>query len=196
MSNLSNDDERILIDFLLGHCAASQEQEVRDRLGRDADFQALCESLRNTFSTVGLLPEVQPPQDLVARTLARIRSAKQIDALLAREESSRRRIGPAFTFREVGVLAAAVVVLAVIFVPSIRQAKRRMLVSECASNQGQIGAALSTYAGQNNEYLPIAADRRYQWLPADGRPAGPIVPTRFPRASFTRSPVARHFLSF
>ncbi len=164
-----NDDEVLLVDYLKDALEAPQKEQVKHRLAAEPDLRQLLEDLRNTVAAVGMLPQVQPPSDLVAKTMARIQAARRTDALIAREEAHRGRPGlGTFSYRELGALAASILVLAAIFVPSLRQAKLRMLTSECASNVGQIGTALNTYASENNEYLPMASDQKYQWLPVEG----------------------------
>lgn len=166
-------DEGLLIDFHLGACEQGEAEAVRRRLAEDAGFARLSEDVAATLSAVGLAPEAEPPADLVAKTVARVASARRTEALLAKEGAARGWRLPTFSLRELGVAAAAVILLGVIFIPSLRQARRRGLEVQCASNVGQIGAALQNYASSNNEYLPVAgaAAGDGRWLPADGRPA-------------------------
>ncbi len=168
MSN-NSDDQLLLIDYLKGVLEPQQKEQVRQRLQAEPELQSLLDDLGNTVAAIHMLPQVQAPSDLVAKTMARIQAARRTDALIAREESTRGRSAPrTFSWREVAALAASILLLAAIFVPSLRQAKQRMLVSECASNMGQIGTALNTYASENNEFLPMASEHKYAWLPMEG----------------------------
>lgn len=171
MSKNRLQDEAVLIDLLLGQCDAARQREVEQRLAADPEFAKLKEDLENAFGALRLMPEAQAPDDLVKKTLARVESAKQTDAILSKVEASRRWAAPTFSLREVGAMAAAVLILAVVFIPSIRQAKRQMVVTECASNMGQIGSALSSYATDDKEFFPASADHKIRWMPADGEKA-------------------------
>jgi hypothetical protein len=68
-------------------------------------------------------------------------------------------------------VAACVLVLAVVLVPSLRQARRAALQGQCASNMMEIGRAIGAYADRNREHLPSVLDEKSQWLRAGNRPA-------------------------
>jgi anti-sigma factor RsiW len=173
MANDKRDNEMLLIDYLLGQCDEAQAEEVRRRLEADPALRRLHDDLRNTFSAMDLAPQAEPPEDLAERTLARIRSAKQTDALLAREELSRRDvIRPTFSLVELGAVAGVVLLLISVFGVSYREARRRQDRAQCAANVARLGSGLLTYANKNNRYLPMAAaSAPRNWLPKNGRPA-------------------------
>lgn len=161
-------DEGALTDFLRGELSAAEKKEVQERLGNDESFRRLHDDISHTFAAMGMLPQIEPPQRLVADTMARIRQVRRTDALLAREESRRMAAGATFSFRELGAVAAALILMAAIFVPSVRQGRRMAEMSQCASNAGQIGSALLTYANANNQHLPSVGSEQTRWLPGDG----------------------------
>jgi len=74
---------------------------------------------------------------------------------------------PTFSLRELVGLAASVVLLAAIVIPSVRQARKQAGVQLCQSRAGQIGTSLMTYANDSEGWLPIASDRPGRWLPGD-----------------------------
>ena len=84
MTEQRNTDEAILIDYLLGRCEQRQAERIRTRLGSDANFRRLHGNLANALGALKLAPELDPPEDLVARTMSRIASAGKTDALLRR----------------------------------------------------------------------------------------------------------------
>ncbi|MDY6914520.1 MAG: hypothetical protein SVT52_08710 [Planctomycetota bacterium] len=170
MSKRQREDEMLLIDLLLGQCDDGLAGKLRARLKRDEQFARLHADLSSTFSALKLLPESEPPSDLASAALDRIRRRRRSEALLAREQlrgGSRRTV---FSWRELAAAAAVIVLVAAIFVPSMQQARRTALASQCASNQGRIGTAMGIYATANAGYLPAASDRRH-WLPTANQPA-------------------------
>lgn len=165
-------DEMLLIEFLLGRADAEQGREIARRLPTDAPLRRLKQDVANTLAAMKLLPPVEPPANLLARTMARIDSARQAAARAARREASRPWSNSTFSLRELAAVAASLLLIVTILVPSMRQARRRAMQGQCASHLGQIGAGLSAYASQNGESLPVAADHRFRWLPGG---SGPVV---------------------
>jgi len=170
MTDQQNTDQGLLIDFLRGECNEHAARDVRQRLESDAEFRQVHDDLVNTLSAVELAPEVEPPADLVERTLWRVSAAGRTNELLAREQARPRSIVPTFSFRELVGLAAAVFLLAVILVPSLQQARDVRLAGLCGSNVGQIGRALQAFASDNEGDLPSACRTRRRWLPGQDEP--------------------------
>lgn len=170
MTNSRHDEEMLLIDLLLGRCDAEQQQALRRRLDGDESLRRRHDDLQRTFAALELLPDYEPPEDLVEGTLRRIRSARETDALLAREELGRRDvIRPTFSLRELAAIAGVVILLAGIFGLSYRQAHRQRMIKQCFAQQGRIGAALLTYANNNEGFLPSAGGSNRNWLPTSRR---------------------------
>ncbi|OQB85917.1 MAG: hypothetical protein BWX88_01534 [Planctomycetes bacterium ADurb.Bin126] len=161
-------DESLVIDFVLGRCDEQARRQAEERSERDAEFRNLCRSVSNTLRVLDLAVEHEPPGDLAARTLRRIEQARRTDALLAREELARRRFRPTFSFREIASVAAALLLMAGIFVPSARQARIKSRIGLCASNAGQIGSAIHSYASAHEGALPSVTAPQARWLPGDG----------------------------
>jgi len=170
MTEQRHNDEMLLLDYLLGRCQEQEAQEVRGRLEADAEFRKLHDDIRNALAALRLSSEEEPPEDLADRTLSAIRSAKQTETLLARQELGRRAVWPTFSLRELAAMVAMVVLLAGIFIPFIRQSRHRENINECSSNVGQIGAALRTYANDHRLSLPVSSATGQRWLPSQDQP--------------------------
>ena len=167
--NPNENDELLLIDFCLRQLDERTAAAVRQRMERDADFLLLHQNISYSLGALKLLPEPQAPEDLVSRTMARIRLARQTDVLIAREEVGRGARSPSFSLREALVMAASLIIVAFLFIPSIRQAGRARQIGQCASNMGQIGSALLNYANSNDEHLPTVGGHDLRWLPGSDR---------------------------
>jgi len=171
MSQNPSRDEQLLIDCILGCATPEEAREAQERLAQEESLHRLKVSLDNTFAALDLLPEVEAPADLASRTAARVALVRAGEAYVARRESARPWTTGTFSLRELVAVAACILLLVAVFVPSLRQARRAALQNQCASNVGQIGTALSAYASQNEERLPSVLDEKAQWLRAGGQPA-------------------------
>jgi len=170
--NNRQNDEGLLIDFLLGQCDEAQAEGVRARLETDEAFASLRDDLHSTFAAMDLAVDHEPPENLVAETMRRIRSARQTDALLAREELNRSDvIRPTFSLRELGAIAGVVLLIFTIVGISYREAQRRRDRTGCAAQVARLGSGLLTYANTHGGYLPATGTRHLRWLPAERKPA-------------------------
>lgn len=168
---MKQDEQDQLIDFLLGQCGPDVAAEVRRRLAQDGRFRAVHDNIAKTLSAMSLVGEIEPPENLVSRTLARIRQHQQTNALLAREQLAVRRGRPTFLLRELAAVAAILVLMLGVFSIWQRQARREHLAGLCRSQVGQIGTGLLTYANANDGFLPAADLAQHRWLPKAGMPA-------------------------
>lgn len=166
-----NVDDALLIDFHWGACSPEEAQRVRDRLQQDPEFS------RRSSNIVGLLklldqhPAPEPGEELFSRTLAAIDSAGRTSNLIYREAAQERRVGiSTFNLKELAAMAAMVVLLASVLVPSLRQARTLSQQQACVARTGEIGTALTHYANQNSGFLPALAARHAAWLDADTAP--------------------------
>lgn len=165
MTNRQQTDELELIDLILGRLDAGRQEALRDRLTGDRDLAAHRQDVANTLAAVELLPGYDPPDDLVERTMSRIRQKSQTDALLAREEASAPPRRATFSLRDIGALAAVAGVLACVLLPVVRRASQVAAVGHCAAHAGQIGSAMTAYAKDNDGLLPSSGGGN-NWLGA------------------------------
>jgi anti-sigma factor RsiW len=165
------DDESVLIDYSLGRCPADQAREIETRLHDNAALQSRIDDIRNTLAALDLLPEAMPPEGLADRTVQAARQQRATRAAATRAELGRGRPAGLFSLRELGAIAAAMMLLAFVFVPSVRRARTEASRGQCRAQAGLIGTGLRTFANAHNGMLPAAAALNGRWLPASGKPA-------------------------
>ena len=161
-------DEALLIDLLTDQLDEPQQQQVRRRLETDEDFARLHRDLARTFAAWDAAGDVAPPADLVEHTLERVASARRTDALLALQQAqSPFRIPSTFSARELLAVAAVVLVMIGVLVPSLHPPHRRSRRSLCAAGMGEIGSALQTFAVNHDNTLPHVHSSCPRWLPGN-----------------------------
>jgi len=170
MSDKRIEDEHLLIDLSLGRCDPEVSAAARKRLAEDKQFSERHRNIENSLAALRLAPEYEPPEGLVEATMDHIRRHRQTQALIERQHPAPRSFARTFSLRELGALAAAAVLLAAVFIPSLIESHRRTLIGQCAANLGQVGYALQAYASANDGLLP-GVEREEPWLPAAGRQA-------------------------
>lgn len=168
----SPSNQELITDYLLGRLDPEAREAVARRIEAEPELKRLHDDLRNTFAVLGLAIEAEPPADLVQRTMDRIRTAKQTDALLAREQLARRDvIRPTFSVREVAAAACILLICGVIFSVAYQDVNRRAMQDRCQANVMRVGTALTSFANRNDGLMPMAEAPGERWLPAENEPA-------------------------
>ena len=171
MTEQAKQDEILLIDFLLGWCDADAAEAVRQHMESDSEFRRRHDDLAATFAALELARAPDPPEDLVDRTLARITSIRRTNALLAVQQiGGRRPFRSTFSLKEFAAVAAMLLVIAGVLVPSLRVARQKAQLGFCSAQMGQIGSAIQTYAINNDGYLPNSDARGGRWLRGGTQP--------------------------
>jgi len=196
MAEITNNDEQLIIDLLLGQLSPDLRADLEQRLRDEPQLRTLHDDLANTFKALALVQGAQAPDDLVERTIRRIARHQQTNALLARQEINRRTWSlPTFSMRELIGVAAAVLLLAAIFIPSVLHIREQGRIVQCASQIGQIGSALQTYAMENSGHLPVSRTEPAPWLATQNRQASSnsaglfkLVPSKYASATIFQCP--------
>jgi hypothetical protein len=155
----------LLIDFLLGRCDEQTAEGVRQRLADDRDFARSHANISRAFQLLSAHPAPEPPEDLVDRTMARVRTLRQTEALIQAQTTARRLPRSTFNFHELAAVAAMLVLAAGVMIPSFRQAARQSNRVGCADNIGQIGRGIAQFASEHGERLPATPVAATAWLP-------------------------------
>ena len=154
LATLSPDDGRILDTILTERgggdgTARGVETEVS---GREANMAGV-------LAILDAYPVEDPPGDLEARTLERVRMARQRERFTHQIADLS---GPVFSFRigDMLAVAAAVLICASLALPMLSQTESHANKVACASHQSLAGRAVSQYATDHGQMMPRGAVQR------------------------------------
>ena len=171
MSDQRLNNENMLIDYVVGRCDGESGGHVKKLLEQDKSLLQVHQDITNTVAALKLSVDVEPPADLLQKTLKHIEAAQLTNKLIASQEIRRTIPLPTFSLRELAGIAAAIVLLATVFVPLLRQGYFVSQQKQCQANTRQIGTAFASYASANNGILPGAYGLGSRWLPGDSEAA-------------------------
>ena len=103
---------------------------------------------------IGSAPALDPPEDLIKKTMHRVIAARSIDLDVSRMHSSKR--GPAFPVRlgEMIAVAAMVLIGVSLAIPVLTNTREEAMRLACQSNLSTAGRAFFQYASDNIGNMP------------------------------------------
>ncbi len=144
---VSDDD---LLDWALGRVEGPDGERIEQALRGSAELRHRADAVHRTLALLDKDKVSPPGEDLLDRVLERVRAAR------VAPPGTRRPARPSiFSLAEIGAVAAALLLLALVFVPGAMKAHATMLRQACQHNQRRIGVALEHYANSNGQLLPL-----------------------------------------
>ena len=166
MNTISQTDELLLVDDIQGRLDRKESEALKDRMATHPELRKLRTELAATLAALEVATATRAPHGLSGRTLDHIATVQRTNALLAIQESRSRRRS-SFSFRELAAIAAVLVVMLGLIIPSLRIARQHRDEGLCAAQLGQIGVGLNTYAMNHEGNLPAPPDGKpSRWMDA------------------------------
>ncbi len=181
-------DDRLL-DYCLEQCDEAAQGRIADALTTDAALAARCDRLRAVLAPLDTWTTPPPPTTMVSDILDRI-AAHQVSVTASpagppvvraaiRDESGGGRAW-IISLREVLALAACLAIFAGLFGPSIKVVRHSAQRQMCASNLGQLGTGLASYASAYGGYQPYAGPAQGPFIDQPGRQRAPNTRHLYP----------------
>lgn len=173
MSRLEKQIEDQLHAYHMGWLGRDEMASVERLIERSAEVAARSEQLRRTIEPLAdwnALPALDGLDAQILRHVQRETGADvvPITEVIKFDAVPRRRaklIGFPLTMKELGAVAACLVLMAGVLVPSLARASLLAQQRACAVNLGQIGSALVAYGQDFSGSLPYAGSAEGNWLP-------------------------------
>jgi type II secretory pathway pseudopilin PulG len=177
MEDIPQAARQVLLDYALGQLPPEQAQRVGEQLAGNPHWARFVDRVRQTTEPLDRWPAPPAPADLVGRTLRAVREQDRRRAAASAAPKPRRHL--TFTLLEVVAVAASVVLVAFLLLPSLYNAQVRSLETACGGNLRTIGQVMATYADRHHGELPTMRDvaRGEVWHKVGHNPeAGPLYP--------------------
>jgi hypothetical protein len=142
MSSLSNEQKQLLFDHCIGLASNEQSQKAEALISDDKGAAEIYQKLKAVFAPLSCFEIEECPYDLVERTMLRIGNLpaanKQLAELLEAEQKKRIPIKFGFlsNFSEIVAIAATILLIAGILIPTFGYAKQRYLQQRCQAFMG------------------------------------------------------------
>lgn len=172
MSTLKPEEKEILLDFYFRCGTEERIDQGRDLVASNPEAAKLYDDLEKTLTQLDGAKYEPCPDNLAEITIARLKlaavqSQQNLENLLEKEQekTSDRSSKPVtaqrsfWRFAEMAAIAAMIVLVAGIFKPAVANMRRIADQTVCRSRLKRVGAGMTSFAGNNNGFLPAVAMR-------------------------------------
>ena len=164
-----------LLDLRLGRLNPTQAEECRQRIAADAKLVEQDEALAGVIRSLGTWQDVPPPiglKDRIAKRVAEAGPAPRIirmtDELTESAEEAQGRVIRLGNLREIVAVAAIIVLMIGVGVPSLLNMRERNQRLGCSQNLALLGQGVQQYASVFGSSLPFAGwNSHASWRPSE-----------------------------
>lgn len=176
------DFDAILLDYHLGRLTPEERAAVERRVGAEPRLAGQHEALSACMRALGAYSVPAAPKDLKSRVLARVAQAGSPLKVRRSGRGPAQEGGlvliPMQTFRDIAAVAAVIVLMVGVGVPSLLHMRERSQRTVCSMNLGQIGQAMGSYASAFGDSLPFVGwSSAASWRPT-AEPNVTVIPNR------------------
>ncbi len=164
MTSLSEYQKQLLFDYCMGLTSQAEADEVCRLISSSEEAAEIHSELKAALSPLANLEAESCPDDLAESTILRLNNAArssqlQLEQLLAAEQAGKVTTKSWFwrNFSEVAAIAAVVLFVAGIFVPSFRFVRQKYYQSKCQLGLSQIWQGLNNYRFDHDGQMPYVA---------------------------------------
>lgn len=164
MSSLNDLQKQLLFDYCIGSTSEKETAEAEALIASNLEAVEIHSKLKAALAPLDSL-ELEPcPDDLVERTILRLNntarsSQLQLQQLLAAEQNRQvtAKIGFWRNLGEVGAVAAVIMLVAGVLMPTLTNARQKYWKQGCRAQLGSIFKGISLYSSDYEGRLPTVA---------------------------------------
>ena len=160
MSSLNIEQKQLLFDHCIGLTYNKQVKIAEELISSNKEAAEIYKKLQAVFAPLSCVEIEACPDDLVERTILRISNQpnpnKQLTELLEAEQNKKAPIKLGFlsNFSEIVAIAASILLIAGILVPTFSLAKQRYLQQRCQASMGDVFTGYLNYVKDHDDQPP------------------------------------------
>jgi hypothetical protein len=164
MNPLSNEQKKLLFDYCLDLTSEEQTEEARRLISTNRKVAEICSKIKFSLEPLDSIELQICPDDLVESTISFVNEHKhssqhQLEQLLAFEQTKKvpARIGFWGNLVEMAAVAASIMLIVGILVPTMSFARQKHLQKKCGTQLGSFFQGLTNYISDHDDNLPEVA---------------------------------------
>ncbi len=171
MSSLNREQKELLFSYCMGLTSEQQSTEAENLISSDEEASQICSEIKTSLSPLDYVESEPCPDNLVEQTILSINNLtnsghEHLEQLLEAEQIKKApiKIGIFRNFVEVAAIAAAIMLIAGILVPTMGYARQKYWQQQCQANLGGIFQGYRNYMDDNDGKQPTVANSKdWEW---------------------------------
>ena len=167
MKPLNNDQKELLFDYCLGLTTPEENDEAESLISSNPEAAKIHQSLKAAIEPLDSVEIESCPDELVESTIYKVQNiaaandepSDQLRELLANEQGTKAtiKIGAWRNWFETMAIAAAVLFIAGVLIPTLNTARKRSQDQRCMAQMGNVFLGLSNYISDHDGQRPAVA---------------------------------------
>jgi len=164
MNPLSNDQKKLLFDYCLDLTSEEHAEEAQALIAGNKEAAEIYSKIKSSLEPLDSVEVQRCPDDLVESTISVINkhadsSRQQLEQLLAAEQTKKVpvRIGFWSNLAEMAAVAASIMLIVGILVPTMGYARQKHWQNKCGLQMGSFFKGLSSYMSDHDGSQPSVA---------------------------------------
>ncbi len=161
MNPLSNDQKKLLFDYCLDLTSEEHAEEAQELISNNTEAAEIYSKIKSSLEPLENIELQRCPDDLVERTISLVNehadsSRQQLEQLLAVEQTKKVpvRIGFWSNLVEMAAVAASIMLIVGILVPTMSFARQKHIQNKCGLQMSSFFDGLNNYIADHDGYQP------------------------------------------